>query len=44
MEIYLRSRYEGQLKGQKKNFDIIRPSIDLFVDSLDKQFTHEYYW
>lgn len=44
MELYLRSRYEGQLKGNKRNFDLIKPSIDLFVDSLDKQFSHEYYW
>lgn len=44
MELYLRSRYEGQLKGQKRDFDTIRSSIDLFVDSLDKQFQHEYYW
>lgn len=44
MELYLRSRYEGQLRSNKRNFDIIRPSIDLFVDSLDKQFPHEYYW
>lgn len=44
MELYLRSRYEGQLKDNKRGFDTIRPSIDLFVDSLDKQFTHEYYW
>lgn len=43
-ELYLRSRYEGQLKSSKRNFDFIRPSIDLFIDSLDKQFTHEYYW
>lgn len=44
MELYLRSRYEGQLRSHKRNFDFIRPSIDLFVDSLDKQFPHEYYW
>lgn len=44
MELYLRSRYEGQLKNNKRNFDIVRPSIDLFVDSLDKQFVHEYFW
>jgi len=44
MELYLRSRYEGQLKSSKRNFDFIRPSIDLFVESLDKQFLHEYYW
>lgn len=44
MELYLRSRYEGQLRSHKRNFDFIRPSIDLFVDSLDKQFLHEYYW
>ena len=44
MELYLRSRYEGQLRSSKRNFDFIRPSIDLFVESLDKQFLHEYYW
>ncbi len=44
MELYLRSRYEGQLRSHRKNFDLIRPSIDLFVDSLDKQFPHEYFW
>lgn len=44
MELYLRSRYEGQLKSNRRNFDIIRPSIDLFLDSLDKQFQHEYFW
>jgi hydroxymethylpyrimidine pyrophosphatase-like HAD family hydrolase len=43
LEIYLRTRYGGQLKSAK-NFDEIRPSIDLFVESLDKQFSHEYYW
>lgn len=44
MELYLRSRYESQMKGNKRNFDVIRPSIDLFVDSLDKQLVHEYFW
>lgn len=44
MELYLRSRYEGQLKSNKRDFSVIRPSIDLFVDSLDKQFVHEYFW
>lgn len=44
MELYLRSRYEGQLKSNRRNFSVVRPSIDLFVDSLDKQFQHEYYW
>lgn len=43
MELYLRSRYGGQLKSSK-NFEVVRPSIDLFVESLDKQFPHEYYW
>jgi hypothetical protein len=42
MEIYLRSRYGSQLKTHQ--FDSIRPSIELFIESLDKQFTHEYYW
>ena len=43
LELYLRSRYGGQLKANQK-FDTIKPSIELFVESLDKQFTHEYYW
>ncbi len=43
LEIYLRSRYGGQLKSQT-SFQEIRPSVDLFVESIDKQFTHEYYW
>ena len=43
MELYLRSRYGSQLKQDQK-FDTIRPSVELFVESLDKQFTHEYYW
>lgn len=42
LELYLRSRYGGQLK--KQNFDSVRSSIDLFIESLDKQFGHEYYW
>ena len=42
MEIYLRSRYGNQLKAH--NFEGIRQSLELFVESLDKQFTHEYYW
>jgi hypothetical protein len=43
LELYLRSRYGGQMKNAK-SFEGLRPSIDLFVESLDKQFTHEYYW
>jgi ribosome-associated translation inhibitor RaiA len=43
MELYLRTRYGGQLKNNSK-FDSIKQSIDLFVESLDKQFAHEYYW
>lgn len=44
-ELYLRTRYGNQMKNlDRKSFDIIRSSIDLFMDSLDKQFTHEYYW
>lgn len=43
LELYLRARYGGQLKGAS-SFESLRPSIELFVESLDKQFTHEYYW
>lgn len=44
MELYFRSRYGSQLKDNNRQFDSIRSSIDLFVDSLDKQLSHEYYW
>jgi hypothetical protein len=44
LELYLRTRYGGQLKASKRGFETIRPSLDLFVDSLDKQFGHEYFW
>jgi hypothetical protein len=43
LELYLRTRYGGQLK-ESKGFELVKPSIDLFVESLDKQFNHEYYW
>lgn len=43
MELYLRSRYGNQLKTSR-SFDEVRSSVDLFVESLDKQFPHEYYW
>lgn len=43
MELYLRSRYSAQIKTTGK-FESVRPSISLFVESLDKQFAHEYYW
>lgn len=43
LELYLRARYGGQLKNSSK-FESVRPSIELFVESLDKQFGHEYYW
>ena len=43
LELYLKARYGGQLKNNQR-FDTIRSSVDLFVESLDKQFNHEYYW
>lgn len=43
MELYLRARYGSQLKYDQ-GFNTIRPSIELFLESLDKQFGHEYYW
>jgi hypothetical protein len=43
MELYFRLRYGGQVKTAKE-FENIRSSIELFVESLDKQFGHEYYW
>ncbi len=43
MELYLRTRYGNQMKTSK-NFEEVRSSVDLFVESLDKQFPHEYYW
>jgi hypothetical protein len=44
MELYFRSRYSGQLQSGSLSFETVRPSIDLFIESLDKQFPHEYYW
>jgi hypothetical protein len=43
MELYLRARYSGQLKNSP-SFSAVRPSIELFAESLDKQFSHEYIW
>jgi hypothetical protein len=43
LELYLRTRYGNQLKTSR-SFDEVRSSVDLFVESLDKQFPHEYYW
>lgn len=43
LELYLRARYGGQLKTTSQ-FESVKQSIELFVDSLDKQFQHEYYW
>lgn len=43
LELYMRARYGGQLKNNAR-FETIRSSIELFVESLDKQFNHEYYW
>ena len=43
MELYLRARYGGQYKTNQR-FDAVKSSIELFVESLDKQFAHEYYW
>lgn len=42
LELYLRSRYGAQVRA--KNFESVRASLDLFFESLDKQFAHEYYW
>jgi hypothetical protein len=44
LELYLRTRYGSQLKASKRGFEAVRPSMDLFLDSLDKQFGHEYFW
>lgn len=43
-EIYFRARYGAQLKSGSNGLETVRPSIDLFMESLDKQFGHEYYW
>ncbi len=44
LELYFRSRYASQLKSSSTGFAIVKPSIDLFMESLDKQFGHEYFW
>ena len=43
LELYLRGRYGNQLVD-KRSFESIRQSMELFMDSLDKQFSHEYFW
>ena len=41
-ELYLKSRYGNQLQDVR-NASTVKDSIDLFMESLDKQFYHEYY-
>lgn len=41
-ELYLKSRYGNQLQDAR-NASTVKDSIDLFMESLDKQFYHEYY-
>ncbi len=43
LELYLRGRYGSQLQD-KRSFESIKQSMELFMDSLDKQFSHEYFW
>jgi hypothetical protein len=43
LEMYLRGRYGSQL-ADKRSFESIKQSMELFMDSLDKQFAHEYFW
>lgn len=43
LEVYLRGRYGSQLED-KRSFESIKQSMELFMDSLDKQFAHEYFW
>ena len=44
IELYLRARYDGQFQTSRKKIDEIRSSLDLFIESLNKQFSHEFYW
>ncbi len=44
LELYLRSRYAPQMDSKKIDFNTVKSSIDLFIESLDKQFSHEYFW
>lgn len=41
-EMYLKSRYGNQLTDTR-SAGSVKSSIDLFMESLDKQFYHEYY-
>lgn len=43
LELYLRGRYGTQLED-KRSFESIKQSMELFMESLDKQFAHEYFW
>lgn len=42
VELYLKSRYGSQL-SDSRNASSVKSSIDLFMESLDKQFHHEFY-
>lgn len=42
VELYLKSRYGSQL-NDSQNASSVKSSIDLFMESLDKQFHHEFY-
>lgn len=43
LEMYVRGRYGSQL-ADNRSFESIKQSMDIFMDSLDKQFGHEYFW
>lgn len=43
LEIYLKSRYGTQMK-KNDEIDVTKASLSTFVESLDKQYSHEYFW
>jgi hypothetical protein len=44
LELYLRTRYSGSKEKVNKNeLKRLKDSIDLFVESIDKQLPHEYF-
>jgi len=43
LELYLKSRYATSLKGQDSQGDL-RQSMDILIESIDKQYQHEFYF
>jgi hypothetical protein len=44
LELYLRSRYSStNMKSKAENYKILNESMNLFIESIDKQLPHEFF-